>query len=34
MFFDKIKQRKSGLLLYGITPPKTGTEESKVDKLR
>jgi hypothetical protein len=31
MFFDKIKQRKSGLLLYGITPPKTGTEESKVD---
>jgi hypothetical protein len=30
MFFEKISQRKSGLLLYGITPPKVGTEESKI----
>mgnify|MGYP001160615174 CR=1 FL=1 len=31
MFFDKINLRKSGLLLYGITPPKVGTEESKIE---
>lgn len=30
MFFEKIDQKKSGLLLYGITPPKVGTEESKI----
>ena len=30
MFFEKINQKKSGLLLYGITPPKVGTEESKI----
>jgi hypothetical protein len=31
MFLEKIKQRKSGLLLYGITPPKIGTDENKID---
>lgn len=31
MFLEKINQRKSGLLLYGITPPKIGTDESKID---
>lgn len=30
MFFEKIDQKKSGLLLYGITPPKVGTEELKI----
>lgn len=30
MFFSKIKQRESGILLYGITPPKAQTPSEKV----
>jgi hypothetical protein len=30
MFFSKIKQRESGILLYGITPPKATTSADKV----
>ncbi|MGR3812096.1 methylenetetrahydrofolate reductase [Jiulongibacter sp. NS-SX5] len=30
MFIDKIKEGKSGLLLYGITPPKMETPKEKV----
>jgi hypothetical protein len=30
MLIDKIKNRESGIVLYGIVPPKKGTEEEKV----
>lgn len=30
MFFNKIKRKESGILLYGITPPKAQTEPEKV----
>ena len=30
MFFDRITSRESGILLYGITPPKARTEPEKV----
>src|SRR6187549_3974735 len=30
MFLDKIKKRKSGILLYGITPPKAQTPVEKL----
>jgi hypothetical protein len=30
MFFNKIKSRESGILLYGITPPKAQTPSEKV----
>jgi hypothetical protein len=30
MFFNKIKRRESGVLLYGITPPKAQTPSEKV----
>jgi hypothetical protein len=30
MFFNKIKQRESGILLYGITPPKAQTPLEKI----
>jgi 5,10-methylenetetrahydrofolate reductase len=30
MFFNKIKQRESGILLYGITPPKAQTSLEKI----
>ncbi len=30
MFLNKIKQKKSGLLLYGITPPKSETSPERV----
>ncbi|HEX5170429.1 MAG TPA: methylenetetrahydrofolate reductase [Cyclobacteriaceae bacterium] len=30
MFFNKIKRRESGLLLYGITPPKAQTAPEKI----
>lgn len=30
MFFNKIKRRESGILLYGITPPKAQTSNDKV----
>jgi 5,10-methylenetetrahydrofolate reductase len=30
MFLDKIKKRKSGILLYGITPPKATTPAEKL----
>lgn len=30
MFFDKIKAGASGILTYGITPPKSGTEAQRV----
>lgn len=30
MFFEKIRKRKSGILLYGITPPKASTAAEKL----
>lgn len=31
MLADKIKNRESGIVLYGITPPKQGTEQEKIE---
>jgi hypothetical protein len=33
MFFNKIKRRESGILLYGITPPKSQTPSEKVSEI-
>jgi hypothetical protein len=33
MFFNKIKTRESGILLYGITPPKSQTPSEKVSEI-
>lgn len=33
MFFSKIKRRESGVLLYGITPPKASTTPDKVQEI-
>jgi hypothetical protein len=33
MFFNKIKRKESGLLLYGITPPKSSTPAEKVSEI-
>ena len=33
MFFTKIKNRKSGILLYGITPPKAVTTAERVSEI-
>ncbi len=33
MFLSKIKEKKSGILLYGITPPKATTAEEKVKEI-
>lgn len=33
MFFNKIKRRESGILLYGITPPKAQTPIEKVSEI-
>ncbi len=33
MFLSKIKEKKSGILLYGITPPKAITTEEKVKEI-
>jgi hypothetical protein len=33
MFFDRIKKRESGILLYGITPPKAQTVADKVAEI-
>lgn len=33
MFLDKIKSRKTGILLYGITPPKLSTAEEKIAEI-
>jgi hypothetical protein len=33
MFLKKIKQKESGILLYGITPPKAQTEPSKITEI-
>ena len=33
MFFNKIKERESGVLLYGITPPKATTSPEKVSEI-
>lgn len=33
MFVSKIKDRKSGVLLYGITPPKVTTPQEKVQEI-
>ncbi len=33
MFFNKIKRKESGVLLYGITPPKAITEVDKVKEI-
>ena len=33
MFFAKIKEKKSGVLLYGITPPKATTATEKISEI-
>jgi hypothetical protein len=33
MFFNKIRQRQSGVLLYGITPPKASTAPEKIAEI-
>ena len=33
MLADKIKHRESGIILYGITPPKKGTEPEKIAEI-
>ncbi|WP_455200988.1 methylenetetrahydrofolate reductase [Kaarinaea lacus] len=33
MLVDKIKNRESGIILYGITPPKKGTEPEKIAEI-
>ncbi|NOX43799.1 MAG: 5,10-methylenetetrahydrofolate reductase [Gammaproteobacteria bacterium] len=33
MLVDKIKNRESGIILYGITPPKKGTSLEKVEEI-
>ncbi|HEY0056070.1 MAG TPA: methylenetetrahydrofolate reductase [Pedobacter sp.] len=33
MFFTKIKRKESGVLLYGITPPKVQTSPERVDEI-
>ncbi|MGD8595059.1 MAG: methylenetetrahydrofolate reductase [Gammaproteobacteria bacterium] len=33
MLVDKIKNRESGIILYGITPPKKGTSEEKIQEI-
>src|SRR6188768_1387947 len=33
MFFSKIKSKESGVLLYGITPPKARTAPEKVSEI-
>jgi hypothetical protein len=33
MFLEKIKSKQSGLLLYGITPPKSHTEPERVQEI-
>lgn len=33
MFFSKIKRRESGVLLYGITPPKAQTPADKISEI-
>lgn len=33
MLLDKIKNRESGIILYGITPPKKGTSIEKIDEI-
>ena len=33
MFYKKIKNKESGILLYGITPPKATTAAEKVKEM-
>ena len=33
MLIDKIKNRESGIILYGITPPKKGTDAEKIAEI-
>lgn len=33
MLLEKIKNRESGIVLYGITPPKKGTDQEKVEEI-
>ena len=33
MLVDKIKNKKSGIILYGITPPKKGTSDEKIQEI-
>jgi len=33
MFFTKIKRKESGVLLYGITPPKAHTTADRVKEI-
>lgn len=33
MLVEKIKNRESGIILYGITPPKKGTELEKIEEI-
>lgn len=32
-FQDKVKNRESGIVVYGITPPKAGTDEEKIQEI-
>ncbi|SKA65290.1 hypothetical protein [Enterovibrio nigricans] len=33
MLFEKIKARESGIVLYGLVPPKKGTDTEKVNEI-
>ena len=33
MLVDKIKNKESGIVLYGITPPKKGTALEKIEEI-
>ena len=33
MLVDKIRNRQSGIILYGITPPKKGSSEEKIEEI-
>ncbi len=33
MLVEKIKNRESGIILYGITPPKKGTDAAKIEEI-
>ena len=33
MLVEKIKNRESGIILYGITPPKLGTSPEKITEI-
>lgn len=33
MLIDKIKNKESGIVLYGITPPKKGSDDAKIEEI-